>query len=227
MLNDLLSLFFPSICPSCDNPLLKGERILCTFCVSDLPIRRVEGFCDQVMQDNLAGRLKVAECYSFLRFYKGGSVQKLLHKLKYKNRPDIGRMLGEVFGRELTSLGHLHNVDFIIPIPLHPTRQRRRGYNQSEEFAKGLELSCNIPVKLNAVYRERKSESQTYKSRDDRIKNVKGVFRTKNNEKIRGKHILLVDDVFTTGATIDACGSSLYLADVNSISVATISHAVH
>lgn len=145
---------------------------------------------------------------SFLRFSKKGASQSLLHQLKYKNKPEIGVELGRLYGNVLRENGFAKNWDQITPVPLHPVKQKKRGYNQSEQFAKGLSESMGIPVVLSLV-RVQHTETQTKKSRMERIENVAEVFDVDPNNDVHGKRLLLVDDVMTTGATLITCANVL------------------
>ena len=224
-LADLLSLFFPEICPGCRSSLLKNERVMCSMCRILLPVIDDYMSSKNAISLKLAGRLPIKQGFCFLYFQKEGIVQRLMHNLKYKNRPDIGFHLGELFGKVLHEKGVSKMFDGIIPVPLHRARLDRRGYNQSSEFAKGLSNTTGIAVEEGVVFRYRKSETQTRKSRIERIKNVEGIFRIKNGIRITGKRILMVDDVFTTGATLESCGHALLTCGIESISVATIAQA--
>ncbi|MCK6616767.1 MAG: ComF family protein [Cyclobacteriaceae bacterium] len=152
-------------------------------------------------------------------------VQELLHELKYNNRPEIGRMLGRVYGNELAQAGYDRQFDVIIPIPLHEWKIKRRGYNQSEEFAIGLAAALNVAVETTVVKRAVNTETQTRKSRLKRWENVSDVFTVTNPLAVAGKHVLLVDDVITTGATIEACGDVLLKAGCYPLSVVSIAYA--
>jgi ComF family protein len=149
----------------------------------------------------------------------------LLHEFKYNNRPDIGRVLGRVYGRELLEAGYSRQLDFIVPIPLHAWKRKRRGFNQSEEFATGLAEAMDIPVLSTAIQRIVNTETQTRKSRLNRWKNVSEVFALTGQHDLQNKRVLLVDDVITTGATIEACGTSLLKAGCSALSAVSIAFA--
>ncbi|HEY3430325.1 MAG TPA: ComF family protein, partial [Cyclobacteriaceae bacterium] len=159
---------------------------------------------------------------AFFLFRKGGKVQQLLHELKYNNHPEIGDTLGEVYGQELAQLSDRFSL--IIPVPLHASRKRKRGYNQSEEFAKGLSKSLGIPYS-NALVRTTKTETQTRKTKLKRWQNVSEVFEVRDSTQIENQEVLLVDDVITTGATIEACAQMLLTSGCSSISIASIAYA--
>ena len=227
MLTDLISLFFPHLCEACDQPLVKGEDILCSHCLHKLPRTNAHKIDNIFITAKLYVKLNISGIYSFLYFRKQSSVQKLLHKLKYKNKPQIGTFLGKLFGSELAEAGiNFSSYDFIVPVPLHKSRQRRRGYNQSEKFSSGLSEVLNIPVNQSIIQRIHKSTTQTRKTRQQRWENVKDIFYVYHAEEIKNKRILLIDDVITTGATLEASANKLIEAGVSEISVLTIASAV-
>lgn len=162
---------------------------------------------------------------AFLKMKKGGIVQKMLHQLKYHHHPEIGIKLGKVFGHELLKQDLGKAFDIIIPVPLHVSRLRKRGYNQSAKFAEGLSHSLSVPWDESVSIRKGKTNTQTRKSKIDRWENVKDVFSIADNKLISGKKILLVDDVITTGATLEACGKHLINNGCSEISVACIAES--
>lgn len=167
------------------------------------------------------GLTEVKLVMSFLRFTKKGISQSLLHQLKYRNRPEIGVELGRIYGSILHSVNLHNNWDEITPVPLHPLKQKRRGYNQSEQFANGLSDAMGIPVNIS-LERVQFTETQTKKSRIERIENVSEVFAVKKESQLTGKRILLVDDVMTTGATLISCTNMLYGQKVKTVDLAVI-----
>ena len=164
--------------------------------------------------------LKLLVIFAFLIFKKEGIVQKLLHELKYSNNPEIGVLLGRMYGSKLRQDGV--TFDAVLAIPLHKSKQKLRGYNQSEEFAKGLAEGLNIPLNTSVLKRKEFTETQTKKSKYERWENVSEIFEVKNPEAIQHKHILLVDDVITTGATLEACVHALKKVEGVKVSVASL-----
>ncbi len=162
---------------------------------------------------------------AFLRFRKTGVVQHLLHQLKYNNHPEIGVRLGKIYGNELVDAGLGKEFDLIIPIPLHPSRKRRRGYNQSAKFAEGLSSTMQIPWDESIAERIMRTTTQTRKTKIERWENVKDVFLIRHPEKIVNKRILLIDDVITTGATLEACGHHLINSGCSELSIACLAEA--
>ncbi len=221
---DFISLFFPNYCLACSNSLVGGEETLCTRCVINLPKADNDEVLNPI-KDRLLGRLKIEHGFAFLKFKKGGNVQRLLHQLKYNHHPEIGVKLGKVFGYSLAKSGYAGSFDIIIPVPLHPIRQRRRGYNQSAKFAEGLSTALDIPWNESISIRKGKAITQTRKSKEERWENVRDSFSIVNDSQIRGKRILLVDDVITTGATMEACGLHLINGGCAALSVACIAEA--
>lgn len=168
------------------------------------------------------GRLPVKHVMTLYKFVKESRVQQVLHALKYKQQPEIGEMLGRVYGHDLVQAEFKSSFDIIIPVPLHTSRRQIRGYNQSEEFGKGLSQMLEVPCVDNYMTRDLKTETQTHKSKLNRWENVSRTFRVIKVEPIREKRVLLVDDVVTTGATLEACGQALLAAGCRELSIACI-----
>lgn len=224
IIGDFVSLFFPNYCLACNSSLVSGEETFCTRCIINLPKTNYEVH-HNVIIDKLAGRLPLRYGMAFLKMKKGGIVQKMLHQLKYHHHPEIGIKLGKVFGHELLKQDLGKAFDIIIPVPLHVSRLRKRGYNQSAKFAEGLSHSLSVPWDESVSIRKGKTNTQTRKSKIDRWENVKDVFSIADNKLISGKKILLVDDVITTGATLEACGKHLINNGCSEISVACIAES--
>lgn len=222
---DFVTLFFPNHCLGCSNSLFKGEEILCTRCILELPKTGYHEQIENTIKSRLSGRIPLTYAMAFLKFRKTGVVQHLLHQLKYNNHPEVGVRLGKLYGKDLKEAGLDKKFDLIIPVPLHKSRKRRRGYNQSEKFAEGLSQLLQIPCDENIVERKIKTTTQTRKTKIERWENVKDVFLVKQSNKIMGKRILLVDDVITTGATLEACGQQLLNFGCTELSIACIAEA--
>jgi ComF family protein len=225
ILRDFISLFFPRCCLACSESLVRGEEILCTNCLLELPRTNYHLQKGNPIEEKLFGRIPVKHAWAFLKFKKRGTVQHLLHQLKYNNHPEVGIALGKVFGKALADSGFDQSFELIVPVPLHWSRLRKRGYNQSSKFAEGLSSSLKIPWDESITIRRERTATQTKKSRMQRWENVKDVFTISQNDKILGKRILLVDDVITTGATLEACGQHLIAAGCAQLSVAVIAEA--
>lgn len=224
-LEDLFNLFFPDLCLGCGEPLVKGERFLCSICHFHLPRTNFQFDADNAVARVFWGRVKLKAAASFCYFTKGSNIQQLLHKLKYEGNREIGLYLGETYGRELKRSPLYSEIDLIIPVPLHPRKQRRRGYNQSEAIGEGLARTMQAVLVTNALARTTHTSTQTRKTRYKRWENVENVFKVKRPDLVQGMSILLVDDVITTGATLEACASVLLAVPGVQVSVASIAFA--
>lgn len=224
-LHDFLSLFYPDLCAGCNTSLMKNEYVICTNCIYQLPLTNFHKDPENKLSKQLWGRFQFQQASSFVFFRKGGHIQRIMHQLKYNNRPEAGLKMGELYGYQLASFKNWEIPDVIIPVPLHPARQRKRGYNQSEFIARGLSTVLEIPVILSQLVRTENTETQTKKSRFARYENLKTGFRYRGNYDLTGKHVLLVDDVVTTGATLEACSNSLLLIEGTQVSIATLAFA--
>lgn len=222
---DLLSLIFPETCQACGRSLHNQEEVLCIYCRRQLPYTNFHLDRDNGAARQFWGRVDICAASAYLFFEKGERVQRLLHRLKYKKQTVIGYHLGTLYGNTLKDLQGFNEVDLICPLPLHRKSIRKRGYNQSEYFARGLGRSMRKVVDNTALSRDRAGESQTRKSRFDRFLNVRTAFSVKQEVALRGKHILLVDDVLTTGATLSACAGQILRITGTRVSIATIAYA--
>jgi len=224
---DFIGLIFPRICCGCGNSLWKHEIVLCDICLYHLPRTNFHLYEDNPVNLMFRGRVGIISATSFLLFNKGGKVQDVIHALKYRDRKDIGVFLGEEFGNILREFPPWSLSEVIIPVPLHRKKLMKRGYNQSEQFAAGLSSSMNIPVMADCLLRKNLTDTQTHKSRFLRWKNVQDVFVLRDSTTLAGKKVLLVDDVVTTGSTLESCASVLLTAPGVGVSVATIAYARH
>jgi ComF family protein len=227
LLADLAALFFPRQCLACREPLVSGEAHLCTNCRIELPY--TDYHLLPPAQNPLArrfwGKLPVHYTLSYLRFLRHGRVQQLLHQLKYQGQSQVGNALGQLYGAELAATELGREFDVIVPVPLHSRKLTRRGYNQAEAFATGLAAALPCPSAAHALRRTEHTASQTRKGRAERWQNVATVFEVAEPQVVLGRHILLVDDVLTTGATLEACGAALLAAGARAVSIATIACA--
>lgn len=221
----LLDLFYPRLCLACSGHLPAGEEDICLFCQHRLPATGYHLLAENPFTERFWGRLPLQSGAGLYHFNKGGRVQQLIHQLKYHHRPEIGYHLGRLHGRQLTASPLFSEIDLIIPVPLHPRKQHARGYNQSSLYAKGLAETMQLPWSDKFLIRKTFTHTQTQKSRLERFDNVEKVFAVVRPEKIRGNHILLVDDVITTGATLEACGAVLLRHESVRLSMATIGFA--
>lgn len=208
---DLLRLFYPEECRVCRTPLVEGEQQLCLRCLHALPRTDcVDGVCVRAEQ-LFAGKLPFGVAFSFLEYRKESAVQHLIHSLKYHDNKELAYLLGRIAAAESTSIARgIERVDLLLPVPLHPRKQRQRGYNQAEWIAYGLQSIWHLPVETDALSRIRPTDTQTRRSSNEqRRENVLGAFAVASAEALRDKHILLVDDVITSGSTLEACAQAL------------------
>jgi len=227
MINDFISLIFPQVCASCGKSLYKNEHSICTYCSYHLPKTNYHTDNANPVAKIFWGRINIYSAAAYYNFGKGGKVQHLVHQLKYRGQKEIGVTLGKFYGYDLRKSDAFNTVETVIPVPLHPKKKKKRGYNQSECFAEGLAESMNAKTDFTTLFRATDSETQTRKSRFNRWKNVETIFQLKDVKLLEGKHILLVDDVVTTGATLEACAQTLLRIPGVKVSIATIAFASH
>ncbi len=225
ILSDTIHLFYPSICLGCGNDSIIQNQMLCLNCITILPRTNYASLPGNELEKIFIGRLNISAAHSEFYFTKGKLVQHLIHQLKYKNNKDIGLYLGEMMGNTLLQSGRFSNLDYLIPLPLFPDKEFKRGYNQAEIICNGISKSMNVPVLKNVVCRQHATETQTRKHRTERWENVSESFIVKHPEKLHGKQVVLVDDVVTTGATLEACGQVILQAQASSLSIATLAKA--
>lgn len=222
---DFISLFFPELCQACGESLVTGEELICTDCRYHLPFTNFHLKTDNMIAQQFWGKINLEAAYAMCYFTKGGKMQHLMHQFKYKGIQKIGNMLGNMAGEQLTKNPIFNKTELIIPVPLHKSRLRKRGYNQSTCFAEGLAQKLNATVDENNLIRVRATETQTHRSRFSRFENMQEVFALKNPEALVNKHVLLVDDIVTTGSTLEACGAELLKVEGLKLSIATIACA--
>jgi len=225
LINDFISLLFPLTCLSCGNHLYKNETIICTYCLLHLPKTDFHLDPENPVSKVFWGRVKIEAGSAFYYYRKGNKVQNLIHQMKYNGHKEVGIFLGESYGNVLKDIEPFNSVEKIIPIPLHRKKLKKRGFNQAEMFAIGLSRSMNAELDVESVQRTVATTTQTKKSRYKRWENVSDIFEVKNSERITGKHILLVDDVITTGATMEACIQAILKITDTKVSVASIAFA--
>jgi len=225
LIDDFISLLFPRICAACGNSLWKQEETVCLSCEFHLPRTNFHLSLENPVSRLFWGRVNLESAAAYVYFNKGNRVQRLIHQLKYKGRKDIGIYLGRQYGQYLKYSPFFQTAQLIVPVPLHIRKLMQRGYNQSEQIAIGLGESMKIPVDPDAICRRKETETQTKKSRFRRWQNVAEVFEVKDPGSLETKHVLLVDDVITTGATLESCIRALSPIHGIRISVATIAVA--
>jgi ComF family protein len=224
MFSDFFALIYPESCAACGQTLLKNEETLCTSCIFNLPKTNYWKTKDNPVSKIFWGRIPVENACSFYHFTKGGKVQHLLHQLKYKGNKNVGYFAGKLFGTELNNT-HFKDIDALVPVPLHLSKIKKRGYNQSELIGQGIAEVMQKPLKTNWLVRKYASETQTKKSRFKRWENVKEIFAVENESEFESKHLLIVDDVITTGATIEACAQLLLKVKGVKISIVALASA--
>lgn len=223
---DIRDFFFPRLCLSCGRKLLVGEEGLCISCFSSLPYTNLGNTPGNEMEKCFWGRFPIVRASSLFYYAKGGDVALILYAMKYHGRKTLCCKMGELMAGELLASGFFEGVDCLLPVPLYRARLRQRGYNQSELFASGISKVTGIPLVTDAIIRSRNNATQTHKSGYARWKNVEGLFQaTVTASCLEGKHVLLVDDVLTTGATLIACADALFELKNIRISVLTLAWA--
>ncbi len=225
MYNTIVNLFFPKVCYACSHLLSDNELHICTACRHNLPITNYHFENNDTVEKVFYGRVKIEQATALLRFEKKGIVQQLLHNLKYRSHETIGAILGEWLGNELKTIEAYNNIDVVVPVPLHKNKLRKRGYNQVAKFAIEIAKALNAEYIDSVLIKTTATKTLVFKKRMSRWNNPNEVFSIKNKPLIKGKHILLVDDIITTGATIEACANILNKANNIKISVATMAIA--
>lgn len=222
---DFIGLLFPTLCNSCGTNLTHAEKEICIKCLFDLPYTDYHIYAENRVAKQFWGRLPVHAAMAMLYFKKGTRVQHLIHNLKYNGKTDLGVKLGELLANKLRNSPSFKDIDLIIPVPLHPKKLRIRGYNQSEHIAIGLGKELNLPIDSKSLIRKKATATQTKKARYFRFENMQTVFDVISRERIENKHVLLIDDVITTGATLEACGNALLANGIKKLSIASIAFA--
>jgi ComF family protein len=224
--DDLISLLFPRLCYACGIHLMRNESLICTQCYISIPRTNYHLVHDNPVEKLFWGRCRITKAAAFSFYNKGSRIRKLIHCLKYKGNSEIGSELGKIYGLSLKNSDFLTGIDVIVPVPLHKSRKRKRGYNQSDLISKGLSDATGLPVDFTSLKRIASSDTQTKRSRFERWLNVEDIFQVEDYQNLEGKHILLVDDVITTGSTIDACATELLKIENVSVSVVTLAVSV-
>ena len=225
ILSNFVSLLYPVTCAGCDERLLQNESSICTNCKYDLPKTNFHDDSNNEVCKLFWGRANIHSATSFFFFNKSGKVQNMIHALKYRSNQSVGESLGKLFGHDLKATKNFNSIDMIIPVPLHKNKLKLRGFNQSEVIAKGLADAMEIPENLSALVRVAEGETQTKKSKFHRWVNIKDAFEISDEKVLKGKHILLEDDVITTGSTLTSCAEKLLESNGTKVSVATLACA--
>ena len=224
-LSDFVSLFYPKYCNGCKRTLIRGEKILCSFCLSDLPKTNFHTYKDNPVEMVFAGRIPVFRATAFCFFRQGNITQNLVHQLKYKGNKEIGTYLGHLFGLALIEEKDFETVDVLLPIPLHAKKRKKRGYNQSECIAEGIAKVIDKQIDTTSLIRVIETDTQTKKTRYARWENASDIFQLTSPNSLTNKHILLIDDIVTTGATIESAAQQLISLKGTKVSIACLGYA--
>jgi ComF family protein len=217
----VLHLLFPHLCSGCGSDLLGTESCLCIRCLAGLPETNFHLYSNNPVEKIFWGRLPLVTATAQYYFNKESLIQVLMHELKYKGNKDLGRQLGRFMGFQLLETERFNKIEALIPLPLFPAKEKRRGYNQAAILCEGIADAMKVDVLPDVVIRAEQTDSQTKKARIERWQNTEGKFRLVKHESIEHKHVLLVDDILTTGATLEACGQELMKAEEVKLSIAT------
>jgi len=223
---DIVAIAFPNNCVLCHQSLFESEETICMQCIQSLPLTHYDNYSDNPVAQLFWGRCEVDNVTALCFLTKQNKVHDLIHLLKYRDKPSVGERLGKIIGANLTSSTSLFKQqDYIIPVPLHWKKEQKRGYNQAYHIAKGISATTKWPILEGKLTREVENISQTRKSKYERWDNVDGIFELKNPDELTGKNVLLVDDVITTGSTLEACVHALKKAEGVNVSIASIAVA--
>lgn len=225
MIINLLNLFFPRVCLACEALLGDNERYACTYCRNELPVTDFHSESDNAVAKRLYGRVNYVNATSLFWFNKKGKVQHLLHNLKYKGHEDVGVFIGKWLGEELSQIESYKQIDVVVPVPLHKSKLRKRGYNQVDKFGAEIANALRVEFNTKVLVKTKATATQVFKDRLKRIVTHEADFSVTETHSLKGKHILLVDDIITTGATIEACAHQLLRIEGVTISIATMAIA--
>ena len=218
-------LFFPDICYGCGSDLVKSNQILCLRCLHQLPYTRFEQQPANPVEKIFWGRIPIQNAASLFYFTKDSIVERLLHQLKYGGKKEVGIYCGRLMGHAIKQSGLFNEIDALVPLPLFKTKEHKRGYNQSNLLCEGIAEITGMPVWKEVIERSAATETQTHKNRVERWENIRERFSLKDTGSLTGKHVLLIDDVITTGATLEACGTELLKADQVKVSILTLAYS--
>lgn len=222
--NSILHILFPHVCDGCGTDIIDEESSLCMKCIAEMPETNFHLHASNPVEKIFWGRLPIISATAQYYFIKESLMQHLMHQLKYKGNKELGKQLGRLMGHDLQKTNRFKTVDYLVPLPLFPSKEKRRGYNQATILCEGIAEVMNVEIVRDAITRTQFTETQTRKGRIERWQNMEGKFELMKPEKIRDKSILLVDDVITTGATLEACGHELLQASPK-LSIATLCYA--
>lgn len=221
-LKDIFYLFFPKTCVSCDNQLVENENIICLKCRFELPITNFTNEKDNKVEQAFYGRIKIEFATALLFYQTKGISQQLIYQLKYRGQQGVGTFFGDWLGHELKESNRFPTIDYIVPVPLHLKKLRKRGYNQLSTFGNSISEILEVPFVENILIKKLATNTQTLKRRVERWKNVNEIFHLNDTYIFKNKHILLIDDVITTGATLEACALELFKTEGIKVSIVTM-----
>ena len=224
LLKDFFDLFYPNICANCKEQLLQNEKVICTFCRNDLPLTNFQSYTINKVSSIFSGRITIEKAYALLFFRKQGITKNLIHDLKYKGNEEVGVFFGNWIGEIVAKNKEFSTVDFIVPVPIHAKKKKIRGYNQVTKFGECLSMHLKVPLNEDVLIRQSATKTQTLKSRFERFNDLESKFSAKNTSIFKEKHILIIDDVITTGATLEACAQELLKTPGIKISILTMSY---
>jgi ComF family protein len=224
-IKNLAEMFYPDLCIACNDRLVSQEKFLCMHCWHDLPVTNFHLSTENKVAMLFWGRVQIENATSYFAYNKGSNYQHLIHFIKYKGLKELGFETGLRFGHVLKTTASFADADIIVPVPLHPEKEKQRGYNQSDWIARGLGTSMQKPVSVKNLVRKVHTSTQTRKNRFERWENVDNIFEIRNPDEFAGKLVLLTDDVVTTGSTLEACASALLKISDTRVSIATLAFA--
>lgn len=222
MFHDFVNLLYPHVCHICEAELLNNEKLICTSCLHDLPITRYHLDNENPVKKVFYGRVKIEKATALLHFRKKSGVQHLIHDLKYRGYREIGKYLGKWMGEELSSTNWFNEIDLVIPVPIHKSKLKQRGFNQVEDFGKEIAKALNAEYRDDLLLKTDAAQTQTLKNRFSRWGKIEETLEIQNSQNLKNKHLLIVDDLVTTGATIEACAHKLFEIPGIKLSVATM-----
>lgn len=220
--SSIRALLYPDLCLSCNRWLVEGETDLCLACFSDLPRTHWKPDLENPAAKTFWARVPVSFAYSWLHFFHESRTRILLHQMKYRGNQNLAVSLGKLCAADLRGQAVLDGFHALLPVPLHPKKLKSRGYNQSEKFATGIADVLQLPCLNNVLCRQTNSSTQTRKGRADRWENMSGIFSVQSPDQLRGKNVILIDDVITTGATAEACMIELLKAGAGKIAIVSL-----
>jgi ComF family protein len=223
-LNSFTHFIYPNFCEGCHNDVFESHQLLCATCLAELPETNFTSTPENTIEKKFYGRLPLATATAAYYFTKDSLMQHLMHQLKYKNQPEIGVYLGKLLGFQLQASNKYAYIDGIVPLPLNPKREFKRGYNQAALIAEGVAMVLNKPIIQDAIIRNVFTQTQTVNNRVHRLANIDGAFAINNAQAVVNKHILLVDDIITTGATLEACGTVILEQNCKALSIAAVAY---